>query len=105
MSSKKMMLAALALSFIGAGCLIVPGPREGSLVMVPLLPPIVTLGPEPYYEHGGYHYYYRDGGWSYSHSRSGPWVALPRDHYPKEVRSRNGEVYRDGGRKPGHPER
>lgn len=83
----------------------VPGPRGGSLALVPLLPPIVVLGPEPYYDHGGYHYYYRDGGWSYSHTSGGPWGALPRDHYPREVRFKDGGAKRNGGRNPGHPER
>lgn len=71
--------------------------------LVPLLPPVVVLGPESYYEHSGYHYYYRDGGWSYSHAKGGPRAALPRDRYPKEVRFRDGGHGRDGGRTPpGH---
>ncbi|MHB8828614.1 MAG: hypothetical protein ACYC6Q_03660 [Syntrophales bacterium] len=47
---------------------------------------------DPYYAYGGYHYYYNNDQWYYSRSRGGPWVDLPRDRYPKEVR------YKDKGK-------
>ena len=110
MNAIKIVFAGLLVSFMLTGCLLVPGPRGGEVTVVPILPPVVVLDAEPYYVHEGYHYYYRDDGWYYSHSRSGPWVALPRDHYPREVRYRDGGARRDAGprdagRKPGHEER
>lgn len=106
MRMKNVMLSGLVLPCLLTGCLWAPGPHGGGeMVMVPILPPIVVLGPEPYYEHNGYHYYYRDGGWAYSHSRGGPWVTLPKDHYPREVRYNNGGSGHDKGRNLGHQER
>ena len=102
MSAKITVLAGLLVPLILAGCLIVPGPRGGGVVLAPPLPPIVVLDAEPYYVHEGYYYYYRDNGWYYSRSRGGPWVDLPRDRYPREVRFRNGGDGRGGGRNPGH---
>ena len=90
MSAKRMVLALLIVPFMLAGCLIVPGRRGGGLALVPPLPPIVVLGAEPYYVHEGYHYHYRNDGWYYAPSRGGPWAQLPRNHYPREVRFRDG---------------
>ena len=96
MSVKRSALAGLLVSFVCAGCVVVPGPRGGASV-VPVLPPVVVLGPEPYYVHEGYYYHYRDDGWYYSRSRQGPWADLPRDHYPREVRHGDGGPQRDKG--------
>jgi len=84
----------LLAGFLFSGCL-VPGPR-GGVVLVPPLPSVVVLEEEPYYYQGGYHYHYQNDRWSYSNSRSGPWVELPRDRYPNEVRfkGRGPERYR-----------
>jgi hypothetical protein len=98
MSTKKTVLAVVILPFLLAGCLMYPGPHGRGVVLVPPLPPVVVLDAEPYYVHEGYYYYYRNDGWAYSHARNGPWVDLPRDHYPREVRYRDG----GGGRSPGH---
>jgi hypothetical protein len=81
-------------AFLLAGCLL-PG-RHGPVLLVPPLPPIVELDAEPYYFQGGYHYYYRNDSWSYSNSRNGPWMQLPRDRYPKEVRFK-GRGHEQGG--------
>ena len=86
MRAKRIALAGLLVSFMLAGCLMVPGRRGREVVVVPALPSIVVLEEEPYYFQGGYHYHYRDNRWFYSNARSGPWVELPRDRYPKEVR-------------------
>ena len=86
--------ASLLIMFMMAGCLVEPG-RRGEVSMAPLLPPVVVLEAEPYYYHEGYHYYYHDNGWYYARSRKGPWVALPRDHYPREVRYKYGGEERD----------
>src|SRR4030042_6021658 len=83
---KRIFLAVLLGAFMLSACVVVPGRRGHGVIVVPPLPSIVVLEEEPYYYHSGYYYYYRNDGWSYSHSRSGPWVELPRGHYPKEVR-------------------
>lgn len=106
MKATRTVLAGLVLAFLVAGCLVAPGRRGGSVVVVPFLPPIVELGAEPYYVHEGYHYHYQNNGWYYANARTGPWVALPRDHYPKEVRYRKeNNVRRDREPSHGHPER
>ena len=83
---KRIIFAVLLAAGILSACVVAPGRRGHSVVVAPALPTIVVLEEEPYYYHSGYHYYYRNGGWSYSQSRSGPWVELPRDRYPKETR-------------------
>ena len=101
MIMKKTMLAGLLVAFVSAGCLMMPGPR-GGVSIVPILPPVVELGPEPYYVQGEYYYYYNNNGWYYSRSRGGPWVDLPRDHYPREVRYRHDRDERGDGRNHEH---
>ena len=101
MRAKRFVWAGLMVPFMLTGCLIVPH-RGERVVMVPVLPPVVVLGPEPYYQHSGYHYYYRDNGWAYSRSRNGPWTDLPRDHYPREIRYKDGGPGRGHGQNPGH---
>ena len=98
MSARRAVLAGVLVPLMLAGCLMVPGPHGNGVVLVPPLPPIVVLDAEPYYVHEGYHYYYRNDGWYYSQSERGPWVDLPRDHYPREVRFKNGGGDRDEGR-------
>jgi hypothetical protein len=105
MITKRTVLAGLLVTFIVTGCLMVPRPG-GGVSLVPILPPIlpsvVVLGAEPYYAQGGYYYYYQNNGWYYSRSRGGPWVDLPRDHYPKEVRVKHDDDDRGGGRNREH---
>ena len=86
MKMKNIFLAVLLAAFMLSACMVVPGRRGHGVVVVPPLPSIVVLEEEPYYYHSGYYYYYQNDRWSYSNSRSGPWVELPRGHYPKEVR-------------------
>ena len=104
MKIKRIFLAVLLALFMLSACVVVPGRRGHGVVVVPPLPSIVVLEEEPYYHHSGYYYYYQNNRWSYSNSRSGPWVDLPRDHYPKEVRfkERGGGDKRDGDSKRGH---
>ncbi len=87
------MKRAVVLSFFIAvllsACVVVPRGRHRGALLVPVLPPLVVLGAEPYYSHGGYYYHYQNNIWYYSKSRSGPWLDLPRDHYPNEVRFRD----------------
>jgi hypothetical protein len=103
MNAKRIVMAGMLMSFMLAGCLMAPESRHREVVLAPPLPPIVVLGDEPYYVSGGYHYHYRNDGWYYSQSRSGPWVELPRDRYPREVKFKDGGPERNEGRiPPGH---
>jgi hypothetical protein len=88
-----------------SGCLVTPERGESGLLLVPPLPSIVVLDGEPYYQHGGYHYFYRNDRWSYAHSRTGPWVDLPRDRYPKEVRYKVRNDENEKGENRGHGRR
>ena len=102
-SKKKLMLAALVLPVVCAGCLLTSRGRHGEAVFfAPPLPAIVVLETEPYYVQSGYHYHYQNDNWYYSRSRSGPWSSLPRDRYPREVRYKDGGPGNDRGRGPGH---
>lgn len=84
---KRVSLVMLLVMLMLAAC-IIPNGRGGLMVVPPPLPPIVEIGPDPFYYQEGYHYQYRDNdrSWYYSHDRSGPWEPLPRDRYPKETR-------------------
>lgn len=97
---KKISLATFVLTLLLSACAVVPvGPPGREKVMfIPILPPIVVLGAEPYYYHQGYHYHYRGSRWYYSRSRSGPWLDLPRDHYPKELRFKDRGGHHPRGR-------
>ena len=88
MSKMRIVLPLAVLLF--AGCVVTPAER---VVVAPALPVVVEFGAEPYYYQQGYYYYYDNHYWRYSHSRAGPWVELPRSHYPKEIRYRG---HRDG---------
>jgi hypothetical protein len=78
-----------------SACIVTP---EERVVVAPALPVIVELDAEPYYYQHGYYYYYDHHYWSYSRSRSGPWLELPRSHYPKEIRYRGRGDGRDRDR-------
>lgn len=82
---KKVAFAVLPALVVLAGCLVGPPPRLSGTIVVPALPSIVVLEAEPYYQHSGNFYFYQDNSWTYSSTRSGPRVQLPRDRYPKEV--------------------
>lgn len=79
---KKLVVASLA-ALVLSGCVVAP-PR--AVVVAPALPAIVEFGVEPYYHYRGYYYVYENSRWRYASSRSGPWVELPRSHYPREIR-------------------
>ncbi len=101
MRTKVMVLAGVLGMGMLTGCLLVPGRHGRPTLLVPPLPPVVMLESEPYYVQGSYHYHYQNDRWYYADSRSGPWSALPRDRYPREVRYSDGGRGRDGG-PPGH---
>jgi len=82
----RMLYVALLTASLLSACVVTPTHRGGEFVVAPALPLIVELGTEPYYYHSGYYYYYHNDRWSYSNERTGPWVDLPRDRYPREVR-------------------
>ncbi len=71
--------------FLCAACVMTAGPHGASISIAPALPLVVELD-TPYYVHSGYHYFYDHDHWYYSQREGGPWVELPRDRYPKEVR-------------------
>jgi hypothetical protein len=80
------------------------GPRGTSVAIAPPLPIVVEMA-DPYYVYGGFYYYYRDDRWYYSHSHGGPWIDLPRDRYPREVRKKGNGHDRGKGWKRGHDDR
>ncbi len=96
---KSLFALPLAALLLGA-CVVSPegrGPGVGVSVgiAVPALPLIVELGSDGYYSQGGYTYFYDNNRWRYASSRSGPWVDLPRSHYPRETRYRGRSDRRD----------
>lgn len=95
----KIFIAAPLAALLLSACVVAPPGRGGRVgvgvgigISVPTLPLIVELGSDPYYSHGGYTYFYDNDRWRYSESRAGPWLDLPRSHYPRETRFRG----RDG---------
>jgi len=106
---KRILISMLLAVSMLTACVVLPdgrGHHRDGGVIVPLLPPLVVLDLEPYYYYGGFHYHYLDDRWYYSRSRSGPWIDLPRDHYPNEVRfrgrDRDWDHDRDWNRDRGH---
>jgi len=96
------LVVILAAFIMLAACVFVPAGRRGSgVVVVPPLPAIVILE-EPYYYHSGYYYYYQNDRWFYSNAKSGPWVDLPRGHYPKETRFKGRDDEKGKGWRRGH---
>ena len=87
---KKTMIFAAVSAFLFAGCAIGFN-RHGNLVVVPALPVTVELDADQYYYQNGYYYHHEGDVWFYSQSRQGPWVNLPRSHYPREVHYRGHE--------------
>lgn len=94
----KLVVAMPALVILTA-CLVAPR-RGGGLEVIPILPVLVELEVEqPYYVDGGYHYFYSNDRWLYATSRNGPWMELPRSHWPRETRWKKGhDRGRDRGR-------
>ncbi len=91
---KKLFLTLIFAILMCVACVVVPGPRGPEVVIAPPLPLTVELV-DPYYYHGGYHYYYNNDRWYYSQSKGGPWMDLPRNHYPREVRFKGKSNERD----------
>lgn len=87
----RMLIVAPLAALLLTACVVAPARHGSGLVVAPALPLIVELGVEPYYYQGGYYYFYNNNRWSYSNSRSGPWMDLPRSHYPKEIRRKRGD--------------
>ena len=85
---KNTLIIPLFATLLLTGCVVTATPG-GGLQVVPILPTVIELDAEqPYYEQNGYHYYYANDRWQYSSSRSGPWIELPRSHWPRETRWR-----------------
>lgn len=99
---KSLVLVALFATFALTACLVSSGPPGYEGVTISPLPAVVALDADSYYYQDGYYYYYRNNDWRYSKSRSGPWMELPRSHWPKEIRHRGRDDDRDRG---GHDDR
>ena len=82
---KKLWVILILTALLCVSCVLAAGPRGAGLVIAPPLPVVVELM-DPYYVHGGFHYYYNNDRWYYSRSQGGPWSDLPRERYPREVR-------------------
>jgi hypothetical protein len=97
MKMHRMLYAALLAALLPTACYVVPA--DSDYVVAPALPVVVELGVEPYYYHGGFHYYYHDHDhrWDYSRSRAGPWKALPKNRYPREIRYKDHDGRGRGG--------
>jgi hypothetical protein len=91
---KKPMFFALISALLFTGCAIGFG-RHGNMVIVPALPVTVELNADQYYYQNGYYYRYDGSVWFYSERREGPWVDLPRSHYPREVHYRGRDDHGD----------
>ena len=95
------LLAIIAASLLTTSCVYPPvgdgydSPGYGDMGPT-MLPPLVILDTEPYYFYNGYHYHYLNNRWYYARDRRGPWTDLPRNHYPREVKFKEGN--RDAGR-------
>ena len=99
---KKILLIVLFAMFMVTACVVTPGPYPtAGVVIAPPLPLIVELL-DPFYIFRGFFYYYHNDRWYYSQSRNGPWLDLPRDRYPREVRYRGRGDERGMGEKRGH---
>lgn len=79
----RMLIVIPFTALLLSACVVTPAHR---VVVAPALPVIVEFDREPYYYQHGYYYHYHSNHWRYSQSRSGPWVELPRSHYPKEIK-------------------
>ena len=94
----KMLIVAPLTALMLTACVVAPAPDGyGGVVVAPALPVVVELGVEPYFYQSGYYYYYNNERWSYSHERAGPWRDLPRSHYPREIRFKDGAHDRGRG--------
>jgi hypothetical protein len=95
---RSLILVSLFAVFMLTACVVSPSPQGYDGVTVSPLPAIVVLDADSYYHQGGYYYYYQNNNWSYSTSRNGPWMQLPRSHWPTEVRYRDRYDDRDRDR-------
>jgi hypothetical protein len=95
--NRKLIVAPIAALLLNA-CVVAPLDYGPGVAVAPALPLIVELGVEPYYHHQGYFYFYEheNARWRFSNSRSGPWIDLPRDRYPRETRYRGRTERWDG---------
>lgn len=86
MKPAKSLLALPMLLLLG--CMVEARPG-GGVEVVPILPSLVEVGPDGYFSHGGYHYFYSGNRWYYARTRDGERHELPRDHWPRETRRRD----------------
>lgn len=93
MTRHAMPYGGLVATLLLAGCVVAPGP---DYVVAPALPVVVELDVVPYY-YGGFYYHYHHPArrWTYSRHKNGPWMELPRDRYPREIRYKERERERE----------
>lgn len=92
---KRMLLVVLFAASILSGCVVATAPPGYEVDVAPPLPAVIELGVEPYYYQSGYYYFHQNDRWHYSKSRNGPWMELPRSHWPKEIRRREDDRDRE----------
>jgi hypothetical protein len=92
-------------AYVLTGCVVATGPPGYEVDVAPPLPAVIELDAEPYYYQSGYYYFYQNDSWRYSKSRNGPWMELPRSHWPKEIRRRGREEDRGREFRHEHEER
>lgn len=85
MKSKVVLLMSSV--FILTACMVRSTP-SGGLEIIPILPTVVEIDDDSYYQHNGYHYFYTNERWYYSNERDGRRTELPRSHWPRETRHR-----------------
>lgn len=85
---KSRVVVLMSSVFILTACLVRSTPG-GGMEVIPILPTVVEIGDDNYYEHNGYHYFYSNDRWYYSDRRDGNRRELPRDHWPRETRHRS----------------
>ena len=84
---KKRFLIIIVMAFMSVSCVTTVGHRGSYVAIAPPLPVTVeSVDPYSYYTYGGFYYYYHGDRWYYSRSKSGRWIDLPRNHYPKGLK-------------------
>ena len=93
---RKLLFSLIFLTITATSCVATVDRYGVGVSIAPALPVVVELE-SPYYVYGGYYYYYHGDRWYYSRARGGPWVALPRDRYPREIRNKGRGYEQDRG--------
>lgn len=79
--------SGLLLTACMTACMVESRPG-GRVEAVPVLPEVVTVGPDGYFFHNGHHYFYDHDRWYHADSREGARRELPRSNWPRETHRR-----------------